>query len=93
MWVRACVRACRYEITRCKALIELQTSSLKWEGKGEDGIPKSTTSNIRPNIYINSSDERELFICRDASKLNQTVSYRFAVNAPQVVLMYDEKKK
>ena len=51
------------------------------------------TSNIRPNIYINSADERELFICRDASELNQTVSYSFTVNAPQVVLMYDEKKK
>ena len=51
------------------------------------------TSNIRPNIYINSADERELFICRKASELNQTVSYSFTVNAPQVVLMYDEKKK
>eukprot|EP00729_Bicosta_minor_P010757 gene10757-31660_t len=61
-----------YEITRCHALIELQTSSLKYTDTKE----KTTkTSNVRPNIYLNSEDERELFVCRKPADLNRTSSY------------------
>jgi len=86
-----------YEIIRCDALIELQTDSITYkDGKDEKGKPtgkgKTITSPVRPDIYINTDDERELFICRKPEDLNHTTSYNMTVNAPKVVAIYDKKK-
>ena len=73
-----------YEIIRCDALIELQTDSITYkDGKDEKGKPtgkgKTITSPVRPDIYINTDDERELFICRKPEDLNHTTSYNMTV--------------
>ena len=69
---------------------ELQDSE---DEAGDFGTPEEETCEVRPDIYLNHLDERELFITRDADVINQTDNYEMIVNAPRVVADYDAKKK
>ena len=92
----------RYEIFKCTGLIELQTSSHSYEKNipsdpdAMDGFgaePVTETCEVRPDIYINPKDERELFITRKAADINNTDSYEMVCEAPRVEIMYDKKKQ
>ena len=87
----------RYQIYEVEGLIELQTSSHSYEETAEFGGFNPTkvtkTCEVRPNIFINPKDERELFVTRKAADINQTDSYEMIVNAPRVRIEYDKKKE
>eukprot|EP00729_Bicosta_minor_P010057 gene10057-8209_t len=68
-----------YEIFRATALVELTTSSKETVKDG-----KSITTNIRPDVYVNPEDERELFIIRKKDELNNTNSYNLVSKAAQL---------
>ena len=54
---------------------------------------KKLTCEVRPDIFINWKDERELFITRKAADINNTDSYEMICDAPRVKVMYDKKKE
>ena len=47
---------------------------------------------VRPDIYINPKDERELFVVRREHEINNTDSYEMICNVPRVRVEYDKKK-
>ena len=60
-------------------------SSSEDEGDFSADAPEEETCEVRPDIFMNHLDERELFITKDADKINQTDSYEMIVNAPRVM--------
>jgi len=78
-----------YAIYQCTALIEMQTSSITHDGTENDVSPG--VSEVRPNIYVNRKDERELFVVRDAKELNQMSTYEMITPAPRIEIEYETK--
>ena len=77
-----------YEILKVTALIELTTSSKETPADG-----KSVTTNVRPDIYINPKDERELFLIREKAELNNTTNYNLVTEAASVEVTYEQDKQ
>ena len=59
----------------------------------EETVQVRATREVRPDIYINPNDERELFITRKPADFNKTDSYEMVCDAPHVCIQYDKKKE
>ena len=81
-----------YQIVKATALIEMTTSSKETTTtEGEHKVV--TTTNVRPDIYINPEDERELFIIRKPDDLNNTSSYNMVSEAASLTVTYENDTK
>jgi len=82
-----------YEIFKATGLIELQTSSRTYPDLTAKSTKTKKTCEVRPDIFINWKDERELFVTRKVAEINKTDSYEMICSAPRLKVMYDKKKK
>eukprot|EP00729_Bicosta_minor_P015592 gene15592-34690_t len=74
----------------CSALVEMQTSSITHDGEEkDDGFEH--VSEVRPNIYVNKMDERELFVVRKWQELNQMDQYDLITEAPRIEVEFETK--
>ena len=79
-----------YAIYKCSALVEMQTSSITHDGEEkDDGFEH--VSEVRPNIYVNKMDERELFVVRKWQELNQMDQYDLITEAPRIEVEFETK--
>jgi hypothetical protein len=78
------------KVYECSALIELTTSTMVYVDK-TDG--KKYASEMRPNLYVDTHDERTLLLVRDKDELNRTDSFDMITPAPRVEMAYDRKKQ
>jgi hypothetical protein len=81
-----------YNIFVCKMLVELQTGSKTYPDPDKAKAGKSLTSEVRPNLQVNMTDERELYIIRKSKEMNSTSSYELITPAPRVLVKYDKEK-
>ena len=84
-----------YQIVKATALIELTTSSKETKNTATDpqgGVTTTTTTNVRPDLYINPEDERELFIIRNPDDLNNTSSYNMVTQAASLTVTYENNE-
>ena len=80
-----------YEVFEVTCLIELSTNTKTAVDPTDKS--KKIAYQVRPDIFLSSRDERELFIVREREELNQTDSFTMITEAPNVVTTYDAKKK
>jgi hypothetical protein len=81
-----------FEISTARFEFEIKSEEVEYLQNGTKFVPTDSQPNIRPDILVNTVDERELIIVRKAEELDASNTYRVLTAAPRIAMKYDMEK-